>query len=162
MESEIKLEEKLHEIFTLKNISLGLAESCTGGAIAARLTQVSGASDYFLGSMVCYTTPIKIKLLQVSPENIHKYEVVSHEIACEMAEKTLALFETDYALSVTGYMGPTGGTPASPIGTVYIGIAEKNGNTRAHYRHFSGDRISNINQVVDKAIELLLLRINET
>lgn len=103
--------------------TLALAESCTGGFIANRITNVSGASAVFQGGAVTYSNGAKQALLNVSPETLAAYGAVSEQTAAEMAKGALHRFGSDYALSVTGIAGPTGGTPEKPVGTVFIGFA---------------------------------------
>ena len=114
---------RLHE----RGLTLCTAESCTGGLIAKRLTDVSGASDVFLGGCVTYTNEIKQKLLGVSAETLAAHGAVSAQTAQEMARGARERLGTDIAVSATGLAGPGGGTPECPVGTVYIGISTKNG-----------------------------------
>lgn len=116
------LEEAVHKIFIGKNKTLALAESCTGGAIAKRLTTLAGASDYFLGSIVCYSNEVKEKFLQVT---LDENGAVSLEATTQMAKGVLESTSCDYALAVTGIAGPAGGSDEKPVGTVYLAIAER-------------------------------------
>ncbi len=113
----------LHE----RQLTLCTAESCTGGLIAKRLTDVSGASEVFFGGCVTYTNEIKERLLGVSHETLAAHGAVSAETAAEMARGARLRLGTDIAVSATGLAGPGGGTPALPVGTVFIGISTKNG-----------------------------------
>ena len=106
-----------------KQDTLSTAESCTGGLIAKRITDIAGSSAVVAGGMVTYTNRIKIDVLGVDADIIAEHTEVSHACAKAMAERAKALFGTDYALSATGYAGPGGGTEQDPTGTVYIGIA---------------------------------------
>lgn len=116
--------------FLQKNhLTLCTAESCTGGLIAKRLTDVSGASEVFFGGCVTYTNEIKERLLGVSPETLAAHGAVSKETAAEMARGARLRLGTDIAVSVTGLAGPGGGTPDLPVGTVFVGISTKNGET---------------------------------
>ena len=114
---------RLHE----KSLTLCTAESCTGGLIAKRLTDVSGASNVFFGGCVTYTNEIKQKLLGVSAETLAAHGAVSPQTAAEMARGARERLGTDIAVSATGLAGPGGGTPECPVGTVYIGISTKSG-----------------------------------
>jgi nicotinamide-nucleotide amidase len=119
---------------------LALAESCTGGMVAALVTDVAGSSDYFLGGAVTYADSAKQALLDVSPETIARHGAVSEESAREMARGALARFGADVALSLTGIAGPGGGSEAKPVGTVHIAIAGPEGRELAKKRLFVGDR----------------------
>ena len=108
---------------TERHQTLAVAESCTGGAIAHRLTNISGASTPFLGGFVTYSNEAKVKFLGVQPETLARHGAVSEETAREMAEGARRAMGSDYALAVTGIAGPTGGTDAKPVGTVFIALA---------------------------------------
>lgn len=99
--------------------TVSTAESCTSGRIAASLTQISGASDYFQGGIVCYQDELKVRFLNVSPEDIKTYDVVSRPVVEQMVRGACHLFHTDYALASTGYAG--GGMNGIPDGTIWIG-----------------------------------------
>ncbi len=122
-----KIEEAIHHIFLKNGLTLSLAESCTGGSIAAHLTQYPGASGYFLGSLVCYSNALKNKILDVPETVLQHYGAVSSETARLMALGAQKITGSDYALAVTGIAGPSGGTFEKPVGTVYGAIAKKNG-----------------------------------
>ena len=111
------------------NLTVSTAESCTGGLIGKMFTDVSGASAAFVGGMITYTNHIKINKLGVSAETIGAHTEVSYECACEMAERARELFESDLAISATGYAGPAGGNERDAVGTVYLGIAAPEGST---------------------------------
>ena len=115
----------LHE----KKLTLSAAESCTGGLISKRVTDISGCSDVFWGGCVTYTNDIKHKLIGVSEETLEKYGAVSEQTACEMARGVRLATGTDIGISATGIAGPTGGTPETPVGTVFIGISTKDGES---------------------------------
>ena len=121
------IQEAVVQHLTQKGMTVGCAESCTGGMIAEMLTDVSGASAVFAGGLVTYTNAIKIKLLGVSADTIHRYTEVSEQTVREMAEGARRTLGTDFAVATTGYAGPTGGTAENPVGTVYVGIAAPNG-----------------------------------
>jgi nicotinamide-nucleotide amidase len=116
---EIEIGRRLME----KNATIALAESCTGGLVAHRLTNVAGSSDYFLFSGVTYSNESKIKVLGVLPETIEKYGAVHEETAKEMAIGAMRTGKSTCGLSTTGIAGPTGGTMEKPVGTVCIGLA---------------------------------------
>ena len=122
-----QLSEQIVKLGTDANLSVAGAESCTGGLIAKLLTDIPGSSAVFCGACVTYTNEIKMKLLGVPASIIDTYTEVSHECAKAMAEGARRAFGSDVAYSTTGYAGPGGGTVADPVGTVYIGLATKNG-----------------------------------
>ncbi len=120
------LREKRTAKYILKNaIKLSTAESCTGGLISSRLTDVSGSSAYIFQNFVTYSNDAKIKLLGVNPVTIKDYGVVSGETALEMAQGLIKNYDCTLALSITGIAGPLGATDTKPIGLVFIGIANE-------------------------------------
>lgn len=136
---EIPLEELVGRQLKEGGYTLALAESCTGGLIGHRVTSVSGSSDYFLGGVVSYSNEAKVELLHVDPEVLAQHGAVSPETARDMAVGARAAFGADLGLSVTGIAGPTGGSPAKPVGTVYIALATPEEVEVWHYR-FHGNR----------------------
>ncbi len=120
---DIELEEALGEILIAKNKSVATAESCTGGLIADRLTNVSGSSSYFKGGIVAYTNAIKIKALNVKEETLTLHGAVSEHTALEMANGARESFDADIGISTTGIAGPSGGTKNKQVGLVYVGIS---------------------------------------
>ena len=118
------LEEVIGHRLRLKQFTIATAESCTGGLVAERITQVPGSSDYFVGSVVSYTNDAKSNLLGVPAEMIERNGAVSGEVAEAMARGVRARTGATIGLSVTGTAGPSGGTDAVPVGTVYIGLAD--------------------------------------
>lgn len=115
--------EKIKEKMTEKKITLSVAESCTGGALASRLTSFPGASDYFILGCVTYTDGMKSAILNVGAETLAQYSAVSHETAREMASGVRRISGSDIGISTTGYAGPDGGDENDPVGTVYVGLA---------------------------------------
>lgn len=108
--------------------TLAVAESCTGGLISKRITDVSGASDVFLGGAVTYANEAKVRMIGVSEETLKAHGAVSEETAREMAKGVREALGADFGISVTGIAGPTGGTPEKPVGTVFVGINSKYGS----------------------------------
>ncbi len=137
-----------------KNLTFGTAESCTGGLIAASITDISGASAAFFGGVVSYDNSVKQGLLGVKTETLDRFGAVSKETAEEMAKGALRALGVDLSVAVTGIAGPGGGTPKKPVGLVYIAVASKNGVTVTE-NHFSGDREAVRLQTVEKALMLL-------
>lgn len=120
-----KIEEAVHNLFIKKGWTLSIAESCTGGSIASRLTKIPGASQYFLGSIVAYSNELKQKVLGVPEELIRIKGAVSEEVVAAMATGAISLTNSDYSIAVSGIAGPSGGTEQKPVGTVWIAIAKK-------------------------------------
>lgn len=121
------LESVLVEKLKAAHKTVAFAESCTGGLIAKRMTDVPGASEVFGFGFVTYANEAKMKLLGVSPETLEAHGAVSPETACEMARGAKRVSGADIAVSVTGIAGPTGGTPEKPVGLVYMGVASDSG-----------------------------------
>ncbi len=126
MEFESKILSKgIQEILYSSDKTLGTAESCTGGRIAEAIIAVPGASDYFKGGIVSYTNEVKENLLKVSHEVLEEQTAVCEEVAREMVLGAIDALGVDFAISATGVAGPTGGTPAIPVGTIWIGYGSK-------------------------------------
>ncbi|MFR9626191.1 MAG: competence/damage-inducible protein A [Rikenellaceae bacterium] len=117
------VEEIIHNILIEQGLTLSVAESCTGGAIASKFTAMAGASTYFLGGVVSYSNEAKVDILGVTEESLKQYGAVSEAVAIEMAEGIRDITGSDYAISTTGIAGPTGGSIEKPVGTVWFGIA---------------------------------------
>jgi len=137
------------------DVRVATAESCTGGAIAARLTSQAGSSAYFVGSVVSYANDVKHGVLGVPNDVLANPGAVSEPTARAMAESVRDLMSATHAVSTTGIAGPDGGTARKPVGTVYIGIATP-GGTRVEHHVFPGDRAAVIAAAADRALELLL------
>jgi PncC family amidohydrolase len=117
------LEKLIGDRLRERGWTLSIAESCTGGLISDRITDVPGSSDYFMGGMVNYSNESKSKHLGVPLSDIKKYGAVSPQVAKKMAQGVRKTFDTTFGLSTTGVAGPTGGTKRSPVGRVFIGLA---------------------------------------
>jgi PncC family amidohydrolase len=135
----LALEELVGQALKDKGLTLAVAESCTGGLICHRITNISGSSDYFLGGLVSYSNRAKMDLLRVPQETLAARGAVSAETAQAMALGVKEIFHTSIGLAITGIAGPTGGTPEKPVGTVYIGLATP-GGVKAWYYLFRGSR----------------------
>jgi nicotinamide-nucleotide amidase len=135
--------------------TIALAESCTGGMISSMLTDVPGSSAYFLGSLVSYANTVKQSLLGVEEETLRRYGAVSDEAARQMARGARERFDADLAVSVTGIAGPEGGSPEKPVGTIFFGLAERDGGGLTKKRHFVGDRMTVRRAASVHALELL-------
>jgi nicotinamide-nucleotide amidase len=147
-----KLEEAIKDKFDSLNKTLGLAESCTGGAIGAKLVEVAGASSYFKGSIVSYSNEIKERILNVKNETLAKHGAVSQETVVEMAHAALDIFESDVAVSVSGIAGPEGGSNEKPVGTIWACIAFKKGPTFSWQFTIKGNR----QMIIEGAIHEIL------
>jgi nicotinamide-nucleotide amidase len=122
-ETDFTLEREVLRLLAERRQTLALAESCTGGCLAHRLTNVPGASVAFLGGVVAYSNAAKHKFLGVRAETLRRRGAVSEAVAREMAEGARRKFGADFALAVTGIAGPTGGTRRKPVGTVFLALA---------------------------------------
>lgn len=153
-EDEQTLEERIAEAFITQGKTLVTAESCTGGRLASKFTEIPGASSYFIGSVVSYATSAKNDVLQIPKELIEKYSVVSSEITQAMAEKAKAMFKSDFAIATTGNAGPTKGDSDAEIGTVFIAISTPK-ETQVHEFQFGKHRERVTQKAVNKAMELI-------
>lgn len=139
LEEDARLDTTVAELFRQKRLTLSLAESCTGGMIAARITAVAGSSDYFLEGAVTYADAAKVRSLGVPQELLTVHGAVSRETAVAMAEGIRERSGSDLALAVTGIAGPGGGSVEKPVGLVYIALASAAGCEVRECR-FSGSR----------------------
>lgn len=119
-------EKKIAKLLTANALKLASAESCTGGLISSRLTDISGSSVYTFQNFVTYANSAKVQLLGVNPETIEKYGVVSSYVAEEMVKGLLKKYNCSIAISTTGIAGPLGATNTKPVGLVFIGVGNKN------------------------------------
>ena len=149
------LSKELGKLLTKGKRSLAVAESCTGGMIAAALTEVAGSSEYFGYGVVSYSNEAKMKLLQVSEATLDAYGAVSSQTAMEMAVGVRNLAAADFALSVTGIAGPGGATETKPVGLVYLGFSSSKG-TIWIARQFEGTRQEIRTATVEAALVLAL------
>ena len=137
---DLELEELIVNICKEKKITIGFAESCTGGLTSSKITNVSGSSSVFLGSIISYANEIKTNLLNVEEKTLRNYGAVSLECAKEMALGVRKVLKADYTISFTGIAGPGGGSEYKPVGTVGIGWSGPN-ETSSKIYNFKGDRI---------------------
>jgi PncC family amidohydrolase len=151
----MKLEEKIGSILKERVLKISTAESCTGGLIANRITNVSGASEYFEAGFITYSNQAKTSFLAVPEEVITQKGAVSHDVARLMAEGTRSITGADIGLSVTGIAGPTGGSIEKPVGTVYICVS-CGGQTFVRRFLFNGDRADVKKQTSDAALMFVL------
>jgi nicotinamide-nucleotide amidase len=154
------LEEAVGILLAKNNQTVTTAESCTGGYIAHLLTSISGSSKYFMGGVVSYDNSIKEKVLSVKTDILNTAGAVSEETVLEMAKGAKALMNTDYAVAVSGIMGPTGGTEQKPVGTVWVAVAGKT-KTKAQNFFVRYERARNIEITATHALNMLRVLIVE-
>jgi nicotinamide-nucleotide amidase len=152
------LEEVVVKLLVHRNQTVAVAESCTGGLLANRITNVPGASAVFPAGYVCYANQAKIDMLDVDPQLIEKHGAVSEQVARALAENARASARSDYALATTGVAGPSGGSPEKSVGTVYIALAAS-GKTITKKFFFPTDRETFKQIVTQAALELLRRRL---
>ena len=148
--------ETLAYMLRERGLLLVTAESCTGGLIAAACTSIAGSSDWFERGIVCYSNEAKTELLGVPATLIAKHGAVSAEVARAMAEGALAHSPADLSLAVTGVAGPSGGTAAKPVGTVWLALARRGEPAQATLLQLQGDRAEVREQTVDRALQTAL------
>ncbi len=151
-----QLEEKVGQLLNANNLSISTAESCTGGLVGHRLTNVSGSSDYYLGGIVSYSNSVKENNLGVAIETLNKHGAVSYETAIEMAENVRSKLDSDLGLAITGIAGPRGGTDEKPVGLTYIALADGKDTMVKEFR-FLTERILNKNASCQAALNMVRL-----
>jgi PncC family amidohydrolase len=133
-EGDVTMEGVVGRLLAERGHTLAVAESCTGGLVGHRLTDVAGSSGYFLTSVVAYSNEAKTALLGVRPETLARHGAVSDEVAIEMAEGVRRVAGASIGLATTGIAGPSGGTPEKPVGTVHFGIATAERSVAQRYQ----------------------------
>jgi nicotinamide-nucleotide amidase len=152
------LEEVIVKLLATRHQTLAVAESCTGGLLANRITNVPGASAVFLAGYVCYANQAKTEMLNVDPHLIEKHGAVSEQVALALAEHACAQAGSGYALATTGIAGPDGGSPDKPVGTVYVALAAP-GETIVKKFFFPTDRETFKQLATQSALNLLRRKI---
>jgi PncC family amidohydrolase len=152
---KIMLEEILREYMHARGLTIATAESCTGGLVSDRITNVSGSSEYFPGGIVAYSYEAKVSLLGVSWDTLNLHGAVSEETVLEMARGARKLFNADIGISVSGIAGPTGGLPEKPVGTTWFGLAASGGEWARHFV-WDGDRILNKHHSSEAALQFVI------
>jgi nicotinamide-nucleotide amidase len=147
--------EKLTILLREKKLTLGIAESCTGGLLSAALTELPKSSEYLREGLVTYSIDSKILRLGISKESIAEYGVVSEYVAKAMAEQVRKYLDNDIGIGITGNAGPTVNQVGTPVGLVYIGLSTKF-FTECHSYNFKGNRTEIRNKAVVEAINVLL------
>jgi len=148
-------------LLTRQKLTLALAESCTGGLIAHRVSMVPGCSAYFLGGVVSYADSAKQALLGVAAEVLEREGAVSESVAAQMALGVRSRLGADIGISVTGIAGPDGGTPQKPVGLVFMGFANPRGEVTVQRYEFRGNRLDIKEQSCRAALEWLLAYLKE-
>ena len=149
------LEVTVGKAIKARGWTLATGESCTGGLLGHRLTNVPGSSEYYLGGVVAYAYEAKERLLKVSHDTLYKHGAVSQETALEMALGARQALGADVGLSVTGIAGPGGGLPDKPVGLTWIAISSREGQ-KAERHVWQGDRLEIKTQSAEAALRLLL------
>jgi nicotinamide-nucleotide amidase len=153
--SDETIEVKLGRLLRQKNLKIASAESCTGGLIGDRITNVPGSSDYFLGGVISYAYEAKVALLGVRWETLQRFGAVSRETVLEMAVGVRLALEADIGLAVSGIAGPGGGLPHKPVGTTWIGLSTS-GFDKAWRFLFEGNRQAVKIQASEQAMSLVI------
>lgn len=146
---------KVHQKLLDAKKTVALAESCSGGSLAAKFTANAGASDIFLGGIVSYTNEVKHSILGVAKETLRVSGAVSRETVDEMLIGLMKRIPADFGVAISGIAGPTGGSSEKPVGTVYIGVAPRGKKPHIIQCQFEGDRKEIIEASCEKALEEL-------
>jgi len=141
--------------------TLAVAESCTGGLVGHKITEVPGSSDYFMGGIIAYAYEAKEKFLGVDPKTLETYGAVSEETAVQMADGVRKAFDVDIGIGVTGIAGPASDLSEKPVGLTWIAVSTDKG-TLAQSHHWKGDRSSNKLQSAQAALKFVLRIIRES
>lgn len=151
---ELSLSQALQETFIHKDLSLAVAESCTGGFLAHKITENAGSSRYFKGGLVAYSNAIKNEHLKVDQNTLENFGAVSEQTVKEMTKGALISFESDIAVSISGIAGPGGGTALKPVGTIWMAIGNKK-TIETYKLQLGKDRLKNIEYTVNFVLNKL-------
>jgi PncC family amidohydrolase len=157
--SHPSLETIIAPLLRARGLKLASAESCTGGLLADRITDIPGSSDYFIGGVVAYAYEAKVALLHVSWDTLRAHGAVSRETVIEMARGVRTALGADIGVSISGIAGPGGGLPDKPVGTAWIGLSATDGD-RARKFVWEGDRRANKEASAEAALQFLLDYLN--
>jgi PncC family amidohydrolase len=152
---EAMLEVQIGEIMTRGGLTLAAAESCTGGLVSHRITNVPGSSVYFMGGIIAYANQAKMRLLGVSESTLASHGAVSQETVLEMARGVRQALNADIGIAVSGIAGPGGGSPDKPVGLVWIGLSAADASQARSYL-FPGDRLAVKEQSAEAALQMVL------
>ncbi len=152
------LEQVVGRLLTERRLTLGIAESCTGGLVSHRLTNVPGASGYLLCGIIAYSNESKQRVLGVASDLFERYGAVSAEVAAAMAEGARTVSGSDIAISTTGIAGPGGATPVKPVGLMYAGLATADG-TKTWRLQFAEDRLINKSRMSQSVLDILRIHL---
>jgi nicotinamide-nucleotide amidase len=153
-EEDQSMEQVVGVLLSERQRTLAVAESCTGGLISDRITDIPGSSGYFQGTVIAYSNQVKIDLLGVSADDLRRHGAVSEPVAIQMAQGVRNVTKADYGLSTTGIAGPTGATPEKPVGLVHIALASQNEAYGKEFR-FVGDRMIIKRRASQMALDML-------
>lgn len=148
-------ESQIGTLLRQRDLKLATAESCTGGLVSDRITNVPGSSEYFLGGIVAYSYEAKVALLDVSWDTLQKYGAVSREVVHAMAKGARKVMEADIAVSISGIAGPGGGLPDKPVGTTWFGLSAPDGDWARKFV-WEGDRLENKDLSAEAALQFIL------
>jgi PncC family amidohydrolase len=153
------LEAALGDLLRQRGLKLATAESCTGGLVGHRVTNIPGSSDYYLGGIVAYANDAKLRLLGVRPETLQAHGAVSQETVLEMARGVRRVLGADIGVSVSGVAGPGGEMPGKPVGLVWLGLSTPRGEWAVQCL-FHGGRVEIKESSAEKALELIVNYLN--
>ncbi len=148
------IEKTIGMILARKRQTVCVAESCSGGLLGHRLTNIAGSSEYFNGGVIVYSNAAKTKLLNISPALLKKYGAVSAPVAEKMAKNVRKILRTNFGISITGIAGPSGGTKEKPVGLTFIAVANAKRVVCKEF-HFKGSRLSIKTCATETALKLL-------
>jgi PncC family amidohydrolase len=149
-----RMEERIGATLRIRGLTLAVAESCTGGLVGSRITDIPGSSDYFLGGVIAYSNEAKVGLLGVRPETLITFGAVSEPTAREMAVGVCRAFNARIGLAVTGVAGPGGGSPEKPVGMIWLAFSAGDVQ-QARLLHLEGDRLQNKTDSAEQLLRLL-------
>lgn len=152
---KIVLEEAIKEYLQARGLKIATAESCTGGLVSHRITNISGSSEYFPGGIVSYSNEAKVRFLGVSWDTLNSNGAVSKETVLEMARGARTVFNADIGISVSGIAGPTGAMPGKPVGTTWFGLSTSSGEWARHFI-WDGDREQNKQYSSEAALQFVI------